>query len=72
MPAEIPRLYLFSISISPKDLIVNIAEILPIRAIYLDAGFKNNDQLRTNAMGIIQSNGITDFKTVLTMVADDK
>ncbi|WP_292423189.1 site-specific DNA-methyltransferase [Methanoregula sp.] len=47
-----------------KDLIVKMAEIKPARAICLDAGFKGNDQLRTNAMEIMKSHGVTDFRTV--------
>ena len=47
-----------------KDLIVKMAEIKPARAICLDTGFKNNDQLRTNAMEIMKSHGIADFRTV--------
>ena len=47
-----------------KDLIVKMAEIKPARAICLDTGFKNNDQLRTNAMEIMKSHGVADFRTV--------
>ncbi|PKL69881.1 MAG: site-specific DNA-methyltransferase [Methanomicrobiales archaeon HGW-Methanomicrobiales-1] len=47
-----------------KDLIVKMAEIKPARAICLDAGFKGNDQLRTNALEIMKSHGVTDFRTV--------
>jgi len=47
-----------------KDLIVKMAEIKPARVICLDAGFKGNDQLRTNALEIMKSHGIADFRTV--------
>jgi adenine-specific DNA-methyltransferase len=47
-----------------KDLIVKMAEIKPDRAICLDAGFKGNDQLRTNALEIMKSHSVTDFRTV--------
>ncbi len=47
-----------------KDLIVKMAEIKPARAICLDTGFKGNDQLRTNALEIMKSHGVTDFRTV--------
>jgi adenine-specific DNA-methyltransferase len=47
-----------------KDLIVKMAEIKPARAICLDAGFNGNDQLRTNALEIMKSHGVADFRTV--------
>ena len=47
-----------------KDLIVKIAEMKPARVVCLDTGFKGNDQLRTNAMEIMKSHGVTDFRTV--------
>ena len=47
-----------------KDLIVKMAEIKPSRAICLDAGFNGNDQLRTNALEIMKSHGVADFRTV--------
>jgi adenine-specific DNA-methyltransferase len=47
-----------------KDLIVKMAEIKPARAICLDAGFKGNDQLRTNALEIMKSHSVADFRTV--------
>ena len=47
-----------------KDLIVKMAEIQPARVICLDTGFKGNDQLRTNALEIMKSHGVTDFRTV--------
>lgn len=47
-----------------KDLIVKMAEAKPARAICLDAGFAGNDQLRTNALEIMRSHGVEDFRTV--------
>ena len=47
-----------------KDLIVKMAEIKPARAICLDVGFKGNDQLRTNALEIMKSHSVADFRTV--------
>lgn len=41
-----------------------IAEKKPIRVVCLDAGFKGNDQLKTNAVQIMKSRKITDFRTV--------
>lgn len=41
-----------------------IAEKRPIRVVCLDAGFKGNDQLKTNAVQIMKSRKITDFRTV--------
>lgn len=41
-----------------------IAEKKPIRVVCLDAGFKGNDQLKTNAVQIMKSKKITDFRTV--------
>ena len=47
-----------------KDLIVKMAEIKPARPLCLDAGFKGNDQIRTNALEIMKSHGVADFRTV--------
>jgi len=47
-----------------KDLIVKIAELKPARVVCLDTGFKGNDQLRTNALEIMKSHGVADFRTV--------
>ena len=47
-----------------KDLIVKIAELKPARVVCLDTGFKGNDQLRTNALEIMKSHGVSDFRTV--------
>ena len=43
--------------------IVKMEEIKPARTICLDAGFKGNDQHRTNALEIMKSHGVTDFRT---------
>jgi len=47
-----------------KEFIVKMAETKPARAICLDSGFRENDQLRTNAMEIMRSHGVEDFRTV--------
>jgi adenine-specific DNA-methyltransferase len=47
-----------------KELIVKIAEQKPSRVICLDLGFKDNDQLKTNAVEIMRSHGVQDFRTV--------
>jgi len=47
-----------------KELIRTIAEKQPSRVICLDQGFTNNDQLKTNAVQIMKSKGIDDFRTV--------
>jgi len=47
-----------------KELIKAMAEKQPGRVICLDRGFSNNDQLKTNAVQIMKSKGIDDFRTV--------
>ncbi len=47
-----------------KELIKAMAEKQPSRVICLDRGFANNDQLKTNAVQIMKSKGIDDFRTV--------
>ncbi|GIL24022.1 MAG: adenine methyltransferase [Bacteroidota bacterium] len=47
-----------------QDLIKGIAEKKPSRVICLDEGFQNNDQLKTNAVQIMKSKGVTKFQTV--------
>jgi adenine-specific DNA-methyltransferase len=47
-----------------KEAIRAMAEREPARVICLDTGFKNNDQLKTNAVQIMKSKGIEDFLTV--------
>jgi len=47
-----------------KELIKAMAEKQPSRVICLDLGFANNDQLKTNAVQIMKSKGVDDFRTV--------
>lgn len=47
-----------------EELIRAIAERHPARVVCLDAGFKENDQLKTNAVQIMKSHDVHDFKTV--------
>lgn len=47
-----------------EDVIRAIAAKEPARVVCLDAGFKNNDQLKTNAVQIMKSHNVHDFKTV--------
>ncbi|MDD3032308.1 MAG: DNA methyltransferase, partial [Atribacterota bacterium] len=47
-----------------KEVIKAMAERKPGRVICLDQGFTNNDQLKTNAVQIMKSKGIDDFRTV--------
>jgi len=50
-----------------KEVIKAMAEKKPGRVIWvicLDQGFANNDQLKTNAVQIMKSKGIDDFRTV--------
>jgi adenine-specific DNA-methyltransferase len=46
------------------DLIRAIADMKPERVVCLDEGFAGNDQLKTNAVQIMKSKGVTSFKTV--------
>jgi adenine-specific DNA-methyltransferase len=46
------------------DLIRAIAEKKPERVVLLDEGFAGNDQLKSNAVQIFKTKGITSFKTV--------
>ncbi len=46
------------------ELIRAIAEQQPERVVCLDEGFAGNDQLKTNAVQIFKTKGITSFKTV--------
>lgn len=41
-----------------------MADKKPERVVCLDAGFANNDQLKTNAVQIMKSKGVTKFQTV--------
>lgn len=47
-----------------QDVVKGIAEKKPSRVICLDEGFQNNDQLKTNAVQIMKSKGVTKFQTV--------
>lgn len=47
-----------------KEVITAMASRQPARVVCLDAGFDGNDQLKTNAVQIMKSHGVTDFKTV--------
>jgi adenine-specific DNA-methyltransferase len=46
------------------ELIRAIAERKPERVVCLDEGFAGNDQIKTNAVHIFRSKGVTSFKTV--------
>ncbi len=46
------------------ELIKAIADRKPERVILLDEGFAGNDQLKTNAVQIMKSKGVTSFRTV--------
>ena len=47
-----------------KDFIKTIAHMEPAKVILLDEGFNNNDALKTNAVEIMKSKKIEDFRTV--------
>ena len=47
-----------------KEVVKAMAEKQPSRVICLDWGFANNDQLKTNAVQIMKSKGVDDFRTV--------
>jgi adenine-specific DNA-methyltransferase len=47
-----------------KEVIKAMAEKNPSRVICLDQGFSGNDQLKTNAVQIMKSKGVEDFRTV--------
>ena len=47
-----------------KGVITAMAKLSPARVVCLDQGFKNNDQLKTNAVQIMKSHGVEDFRTV--------
>ena len=46
------------------DLIRAVAAMKPERVVCLDEGFADNDQLKTNAVQIFRTKGVTSFKTV--------
>lgn len=47
-----------------QDLIKAMAEMTPSRVICLDQGFNSNDQLKTNAVQIMKSKSVEDFRTI--------
>lgn len=47
-----------------KELIQEIAKLEPARVVCLDSGFKERDELKTNAIQIMKSHGVDDFRTV--------
>ncbi len=47
-----------------QEVIKAIADSKPSRVICLDDGFQNNDQLKTNAVQIMKSKGVLNFRTV--------
>jgi len=47
-----------------QEVIKAIAERKPSRVICLDGSFQNNDQLKTNAVQIMKSKGVLNFRTV--------
>lgn len=47
-----------------NEVIKEMAERQPSRVICLDEGFQNNDQLKTNAVQIMKSKGVLNFRTV--------
>jgi adenine-specific DNA-methyltransferase len=46
------------------ELIKEIAKLEPARVICLDSGFQEKDDLKTNAIQIMKSHGVDDFRTV--------
>ena len=47
-----------------KEVITEMARLQPARVVCLDAGFADNDQLKTNAVQIMKSHDVEDFRTV--------
>ena len=47
-----------------KEVITEMARKEPARVICLDVGFSGNDQLKTNAVQIMKSHKVEDFRTV--------
>lgn len=47
-----------------QELLQAMAERAPARVICLDAGFQDNDQLKTNAVLLMKSKGVVTFRTV--------
>ena len=46
------------------ELIKEIAKLEPARVVCLDSGFQEKDDLKTNAIQIMKSHGVDDFRTV--------
>jgi len=46
------------------EAIKGIADLKPERVVCLDEGFAGNDQLKTNAVLIMKSKGVTKFQTI--------
>ena len=46
------------------ETIKGIAELKPERVVCLDEGFAGNDQLKTNAVLIMKTKGVTSFQTI--------
>jgi adenine-specific DNA-methyltransferase len=47
-----------------NELITQMAKLQPTRVVCLDSGFQEKDDLKTNAIQIMKSHGIEEFKTV--------
>lgn len=47
-----------------KEVITEMARLQPARVVCLDVGFADNDQLKTNAVQIMKSHNVEDFRTV--------
>lgn len=47
-----------------RELIQEIAKLEPARVVCLDSGFKEKDELKTNAIQIMKSHGVDDFRTI--------
>lgn len=46
------------------ELLRAVADLQPVRVLFLDAGFAGNDQLKTNAVQQMRARGVTKFQTV--------
>ncbi|MFC1737974.1 site-specific DNA-methyltransferase [Planctomycetota bacterium] len=47
-----------------KEVMTEMVRLQPARVVCLDAGFADNDQLKTNAVQIMKSHDVEDFRTV--------
>jgi len=47
-----------------NELMKAMAALKPARVICLDEGFRNNDQLKANAVLIMKSNNVIKFQTI--------